>query len=157
MLTPNDTQFHLFLQQWARCCCSGILWGEASCSAEATAMGAWKLAEQRYLCPCQECKISSLPTSAGDNHPGTSRVRPRISVVWNLYDVFLTHCQNLLQTEAVCKLYYRNFDRIIIFMSVLMASQFNFALLCIPEMVNVVFDIQRYHVPQWGFYILFFC
>jgi len=41
-------------------------------------------------------------------------------------------------------------------MSVLMASQFNFALLCIPEMVNVVFDIQRYHVPQWGFYILFF-
>ena len=59
-------------------------------------------------------------------------------------------------TEAVCKLYYRNFDRIIIFMSVLMASQFNFALLCIPEMVNVVFDIQRYHVPQWGFYILFF-
>ena len=82
------TQFHLFLQQWARCCCSGILWGEASCIAQAAAMGAWKLAEQRYLCPCQECKISSLPTSAGDNHPGTSRVRPRISVVWNLYDVF---------------------------------------------------------------------
>jgi len=42
-------------------------------------------------------------------------------------------------------------------MSVLMASQFNFALLCTtPKMVNVVFVIQLYHVPQWGLYILFF-
>jgi hypothetical protein len=40
-------------------------------------------------------------------------------------------------------------------MSVLMTSQFNFALLCIPEMVNVVFDMQLYHAPQWGFHILF--
>ena len=58
-------------------------------------------------------------------------------------------------TEAVCKLYYRNFDRIIICVSA--TSQFNFALLCTtPKMVNVVFDIQLYHVPQWGLYILFF-